>query len=190
MKVSQMKALHISIVIRENFPENASKRREGAESMRRLTCLDGLRGLLALYVMVSHVLPFAVLPATLDWLGGWLSHGGAAVDIAIDANGRFTFDVGITFFDTADAYNFGRSEEIMGATLMKMAKREEFVLSTKVGIRMSPVANDQGTGRKHLMASVDAAVAAGARCLVVAGVRPRHRAPCGSRSCGRPGPRG
>jgi aryl-alcohol dehydrogenase (NADP+) len=64
-------------------------------------------------------------------------------------------DVGITFFDTADAYNAGRSEEIMGATLMKMVKREEIVLSTKVGIRMSPVQNDQGTGRKHLMAAVD-----------------------------------
>ena len=64
-------------------------------------------------------------------------------------------DVGITFFDTADAYNAGRSEEIMGATLMKMVKREEIVLSTKVGIRMSPAQNDQGTGRKHLMAAVD-----------------------------------
>ncbi len=64
-------------------------------------------------------------------------------------------DVGITFFDTADAYNAGRSEEIMGATLLKMVKREEIVLSTKVGIRMSPVPNDQGTGRKHLMAAVD-----------------------------------
>ena len=64
-------------------------------------------------------------------------------------------DVGITFFDTADNYNAGRSEEIMGATLMKMVKREEIVLSTKVGIRMSPVANDVGTGRKHLMASID-----------------------------------
>ena len=51
-------------------------------------------------------------------------------------------DVGITFFDTADAYNAGRSEEIMGATLMKMTKRENFVLSTKVGIRMSDTAND------------------------------------------------
>ncbi len=68
---------------------------------------------------------------------------------------RRALDVGITFFDTADTYNFGRSEEIMGSTLLKMAKREEIVLSTKVGIRMSPVANDQGTGRKHLMASVD-----------------------------------
>ena len=64
-------------------------------------------------------------------------------------------DVGITFFDTADAYNAGRSEEIMGATLMKMTRREDIVLSTKVGIRMSPAQNDQGTGRKHLMAAVD-----------------------------------
>jgi aryl-alcohol dehydrogenase (NADP+) len=64
-------------------------------------------------------------------------------------------DVGITFFDTADAYNAGRSEEIMGATLLKLAKREDIVLSTKVGIRMSPAQNDQGTGRKHLMAAVD-----------------------------------
>jgi aryl-alcohol dehydrogenase-like predicted oxidoreductase len=64
-------------------------------------------------------------------------------------------DVGINFFDTADAYNAGRSEEIMGATLMKMARREELVISTKVGIRMSPVQNDQGTGRKHLMSAID-----------------------------------
>ena len=64
-------------------------------------------------------------------------------------------DVGITFFDTADNYNLGRSEEIMGATLMKTVKREEIVLSTKVGIRMSGTANDAGTGRKHLMASID-----------------------------------
>jgi 1-deoxyxylulose-5-phosphate synthase len=65
-------------------------------------------------------------------------------------------DIGITFFDTADTYNFGRSEEIMGATLMKIARREDIVVSTKVGIRMSDVANDVGTGRKHLMSSVDA----------------------------------
>ena len=64
-------------------------------------------------------------------------------------------DVGINFFDTADNYNAGRSEEIMGATLMKMVKREEIVLSTKVGIRQSPAANDVGTGRKHLMAAID-----------------------------------
>ena len=68
---------------------------------------------------------------------------------------RRALDVGITFFDTADAYNAGRSEEIMGATLMKMVKREDVVISTKVGIRMSPAQNDQGTGRKHLMSAID-----------------------------------
>jgi len=46
--------------------------------MRRLTCLDGLRGVLALYVMVGHTLPFALVPG---WLAGPFSHGGAAVDV-------------------------------------------------------------------------------------------------------------
>ena len=69
---------------------------------------------------------------------------------------RRALDVGINFFDTADAYNFGRSEEIMGATLMKMVRRDDVVISTKVGIRMSDGPNDVGTGRKHLMSAVDA----------------------------------
>ena len=46
--------------------------------MRRLVCLDGLRGVLACYVMLSHTLPFAPLPAWLLWT---FSHGGAAVDM-------------------------------------------------------------------------------------------------------------
>ncbi len=45
--------------------------------MARLLCLDGLRGVLATYVMVSHVAPFAVMP---DWLASALSHGRAGVD--------------------------------------------------------------------------------------------------------------
>ena len=46
--------------------------------MQRLTCLDGLRGALAVYVMLSHTFPFAGIPA---WLAGPFSHGGAAVDV-------------------------------------------------------------------------------------------------------------
>jgi aryl-alcohol dehydrogenase (NADP+) len=69
---------------------------------------------------------------------------------------RRALDVGINFFDTADAYNFGRSEEIIGATLMKMVRRDDVVISTKVGVRMSDGPNDVGTGRKHLMSAVDA----------------------------------
>jgi peptidoglycan/LPS O-acetylase OafA/YrhL len=46
--------------------------------MRRMVCLDGLRGVLACYVMLSHTLQFAPLPAWLLWL---FQHGGAAVDV-------------------------------------------------------------------------------------------------------------
>jgi peptidoglycan/LPS O-acetylase OafA/YrhL len=52
-------------------------RREGG-IMRRLVCLDGLRGVLAFYVMLSHTLPFAPMPHWLAWLF-W--HGGAGVDV-------------------------------------------------------------------------------------------------------------
>ncbi len=46
--------------------------------MRRLECLDGLRGVLAVYVLLGHMAPFAVLPG---WLQSTVSHGGAAVDV-------------------------------------------------------------------------------------------------------------
>ena len=55
--------------------------------MRRLTCLDGLRGLLALYVLLSHILPFAAIPAGLAGVAGLLSHGGAAVDMFFALSG-------------------------------------------------------------------------------------------------------
>ena len=46
--------------------------------MRRLVCLDGLRGVLASYVMLSHSFPFVPMPAWLHWL---FQHGGAGVDM-------------------------------------------------------------------------------------------------------------
>jgi Acyltransferase family len=46
--------------------------------MKRLVCLDGLRGVLAVYVMLSHTMPFAPMPHWLHWL---FQHGGAAVDV-------------------------------------------------------------------------------------------------------------
>lgn len=65
-------------------------------------------------------------------------------------------DSGITYFDTADTYNAGESERIMGATLLKMVPREDVVIASKVGIPLSQKPNDGGLGRKHLMASIDA----------------------------------
>jgi aryl-alcohol dehydrogenase-like predicted oxidoreductase len=82
---------------------------------------------------------------------GW----GKFDEVEAPAYFKRALDVGINFFDTADVYNAGRSEEIIGATLMKMVKREDVVISTKAGIRMSPSQNDQGTGRKHLMSAID-----------------------------------
>jgi 1-deoxyxylulose-5-phosphate synthase len=69
---------------------------------------------------------------------------------------RKALDLGINFFDTADTYNFGRSEEVIGETLLRMVPRDEVVISTKVGIRMADKPNEVGLGRKHLMSSIDA----------------------------------
>ena len=69
---------------------------------------------------------------------------------------RKALDLGINFFDTADAYNLGRSEEIIGETLIKLVPRDELVISTKTGLKMGDKPNDIGLGRKHLMSAVDA----------------------------------
>lgn len=67
-------------------------------------------------------------------------------------------DVGFNFFDTADAYNEGVSEEIMGNELLPLVRRDDLVITTKVGLKMGPGPNDTGVGRKHLMAGVDASL--------------------------------
>src|SRR5690348_16325793 len=46
--------------------------------MKRLLCLDGVRGFLAVYVLLGHMAPFAVLPG---WVQSVVTHGGAAVDL-------------------------------------------------------------------------------------------------------------
>lgn len=65
-------------------------------------------------------------------------------------------DRGINFFDTADAYNLGVSETIMGEKLIGLVPRDEIVISTKVGLKMGSAPNAVGLGRKHLVASLDA----------------------------------
>jgi 1-deoxyxylulose-5-phosphate synthase len=67
-------------------------------------------------------------------------------------------DRGINFFDTADVYNDGVSEEVMGTCLTGAVPREELVIATKVGLPMSDKPNRSGLGRKHLMASIDASL--------------------------------
>lgn len=65
-------------------------------------------------------------------------------------------DLGINFFDTADSYNLGESERILGTCLVEYAPRDEVVISSKVGIAMGDQPNNSGLGRKHMMKSLDA----------------------------------
>ena len=68
---------------------------------------------------------------------------------------RRALDLGITFFDMADWYSNGANEEVVGRTLLKLKQRDSLVLATKAFYAMSEDANDQGSSRKHLMASID-----------------------------------
>jgi aryl-alcohol dehydrogenase-like predicted oxidoreductase len=65
---------------------------------------------------------------------------------------------GITFFDTADMYSLGKSEEVLGRALRDFAKRDQVVIATKVFNPMSDDPNDRGLSRKHVMASIDASL--------------------------------
>ena len=67
-------------------------------------------------------------------------------------------ELGINFFDTADVYNDGLSEQIVGRALRDFARRDEVVLATKVHGAMGPGPNDRGLSRKHIRSSIDASL--------------------------------
>ncbi len=64
-------------------------------------------------------------------------------------------DAGINFFDTANVYSAGSSEEITGRVLLSMVDRDEIVLATKVHGRMHDDANGQGLSRKAILREID-----------------------------------
>src|SRR5271154_7134621 len=64
-------------------------------------------------------------------------------------------DLGINFFDTANVYSDGTSEEIVGKTLLGFAKRDDVVIATKVNSRMRPGPNGAGLSRKAIFAEID-----------------------------------
>jgi 1-deoxyxylulose-5-phosphate synthase len=68
---------------------------------------------------------------------------------------RKALELGFNFFDTADMYSRGVSEEILGRALKDFAKREEVVVATKLFFPMSDDPNDQGLSRKHILQSID-----------------------------------
>jgi 1-deoxyxylulose-5-phosphate synthase len=72
---------------------------------------------------------------------------------------RHAADAGIIFFDTADMYSGGVSEQITGRLLRKLfPRRDDYVLATKVYYPTGPGPNDRGLSRKHLLAAIDASL--------------------------------
>jgi aryl-alcohol dehydrogenase-like predicted oxidoreductase len=68
-------------------------------------------------------------------------------------------EAGVVFFDTADTYSDGVTEEITGRLLGKLfPHRDDYVLATKVYFPMGPGPNDRGLSRKHVLASIDASL--------------------------------
>src|SRR5438876_11569077 len=67
-------------------------------------------------------------------------------------------EAGINFFDTANRYSLGSSEEILGRAVKDFAGRDEVVIATKVYGRMRPGPNGAGLSRKAIMAEIDASL--------------------------------
>lgn len=68
---------------------------------------------------------------------------------------KYALDLGINFFDTANVYSIGRSEEILGRALKDFARRDEIVIATKVYIRMHEGPNGAGLSRKAILSEID-----------------------------------
>ncbi|MFI7036632.1 aldo/keto reductase [Microbispora rosea] len=87
--------------------------------------------------------------------GGWVLDEEQAEPIV-----RKAAEGGVTFFDTADVYSGGVSEEVTGRLLRKIfPRRDDYVLATKVYFPMGGGRNDYGLSRKHVMSAIDASLA-------------------------------
>jgi 1-deoxyxylulose-5-phosphate synthase len=64
-------------------------------------------------------------------------------------------EMGINFFDTANVYSIGKSEEILGRALKDYAKRDEIIIATKVRGKMREGANGEGLSRKSILSEID-----------------------------------
>src|ERR687883_1869306 len=68
---------------------------------------------------------------------------------------KHALDLGINFFDTANVYSLGRSEEILGRALKDFANRDEVVIATKGRGKMHEGPNGEGLSRKAILSEID-----------------------------------
>jgi len=87
------------------------------------------------------------------WMHDWLLDEAESRNIIKKA-----LDVGINFFDTANIYSLGVSEEFLGRAVRDFSEREEVVVATKVYNRMHEGPNGAGLSRKHILHEVDASL--------------------------------
>ena len=71
---------------------------------------------------------------------------------------RHALEIGINFFDTANIYSFGASEEVLGRLLKEFSRREEVVIGTKLFNPMRQGPNAKGLSRKAIMTEIDASL--------------------------------
>lgn len=84
---------------------------------------------------------------------GTMSFGSDADEATSGAMFARCLDAGINFFDTANSYSQGRSEEILGRLIK--GKRDELVITSKVCSPVGPGANDRGISRRHIMLQIE-----------------------------------
>ncbi|KAI1332581.1 putative voltage-gated K channel beta subunit [Xylariaceae sp. FL0255] len=95
-------------------------------------------------------------------LGGWLTYGGYTAEQKTFDCMKAAYDCGVNFFDCAEAYAGGKSEEVMGQAIKKYDwKRNDLVISTKIywgtAFGNNPV-NNKGLSRKHIIEGMDASL--------------------------------
>ncbi len=90
-------------------------------------------------------------------LGSWLTYGNAVEkDTAIRTIDK-AYESGVNFFDTANVYNRGEAEKVVGEALRKY-DRSSYVLATKVFFPMGEGPNDRGLSRKHIFEQAEASL--------------------------------
>ncbi len=86
---------------------------------------------------------------------GWFHNQWALDEEASHSIIKRALDLGVNFFDTANVYAYGKSEEILGRALKDYANRDEVVIATKVHGKMHEGPNGSGLSRKAIMREID-----------------------------------
>ncbi|MFL2075787.1 aldo/keto reductase family protein [Marinilactibacillus psychrotolerans] len=87
-------------------------------------------------------------------LGSWLTYGKTVEDTTAEDCIRLAYEKGINFFDTANVYEQGQAEKVLGKVL-KEYDRDKVVVATKVYFPMGDGPNDRGLSRKHIIEQCD-----------------------------------